>query len=73
MSTSNHTPEKQIRIIATALMTLNLASITGVGVGFPDYEVTANSVQRKSRIAQAEKLYADLILVCQPTFTIIQS
>lgn len=49
MSTSNHTPEKQIRIIATALMTLNLASITG----------------RKSRIAQAEKLYADLILACQ--------
>ncbi|KAF2199958.1 hypothetical protein GQ43DRAFT_96793 [Delitschia confertaspora ATCC 74209] len=49
MSTCNHTPEKQLRIIATALLTLNLASITG----------------RKSRIAQAEKLYTDLIGACQ--------
>ncbi|KAF2467457.1 uncharacterized protein BDR25DRAFT_291862 [Lindgomyces ingoldianus] len=44
-----HRPEKQLRIIATALLTLNLASITG----------------RKSRIAQSEKLYNDLISIAQ--------
>lgn len=29
-STHNHTPSKQMRIIATGLLALNLASITGV-------------------------------------------
>ncbi|KAL5389590.1 hypothetical protein PMIN03_010119 [Paraphaeosphaeria minitans] len=49
ISTSNHTPQKQMRILATGLLALNLASITG----------------RKSRIAQAEKLYSDLITAAQ--------
>ncbi|KAF2179704.1 hypothetical protein K469DRAFT_640833 [Zopfia rhizophila CBS 207.26] len=49
VSTSQHPPEKQLRIIATALLTLNLASITG----------------RKSRISQSEKLYNDLISAAQ--------
>ncbi|KAF1996675.1 hypothetical protein P154DRAFT_607773 [Amniculicola lignicola CBS 123094] len=49
VSSGTHCPNKQLRIIATALLTLNLASITG----------------RKSRIAQAEKLYSDLITLAQ--------
>ncbi|KAF2270526.1 hypothetical protein CC78DRAFT_557294 [Lojkania enalia] len=47
LTTNNFPPEKQLRIIATALLALNLASITG----------------RKSRIAQSEKLYNDLITI----------
>ncbi|USP76889.1 hypothetical protein yc1106_04163 [Curvularia clavata] len=42
---SDQPPHRQMRIIATSLLALNLASITG----------------RKSRIAQAEKLYTELI------------
>lgn len=49
ISTSGHRPERQMRIIATGLLTLNLAFITG----------------RKSRIGQSEKLYNDLISVSQ--------
>ncbi|KAF1949068.1 hypothetical protein CC80DRAFT_599194 [Byssothecium circinans] len=49
LSTSDHTPQKQLRILATGLLALNLASITG----------------RKSRIAQAEKLYSELISAAQ--------
>ncbi|KAF2109515.1 hypothetical protein BDV96DRAFT_585716 [Lophiotrema nucula] len=49
VSTRDYPPEKQLRIIATALLTLNLASITG----------------RKSRIAHSEKLYAELISTAQ--------
>ncbi|ORY05702.1 hypothetical protein BCR34DRAFT_490720 [Clohesyomyces aquaticus] len=49
ISTNNYRPEKELRIIATALLTLNLASTTG----------------RKSRIAQSEKLYNDLITIAQ--------
>jgi len=63
LSTSNHTAEKQIRIIATALLTLNLASITGVGPNVSATEELTKSAQRKSRIAQAEKLYTDLLAV----------
>jgi hypothetical protein len=47
MSTNSYPPQKQLRIIATSLLALNLASITG----------------RKSRIAHAEKLYNDLMTV----------
>ncbi|KAF1842790.1 uncharacterized protein K460DRAFT_314411 [Cucurbitaria berberidis CBS 394.84] len=47
LSSANHPPHRQMRIIATSLLALNLASITG----------------RKSRIAQAEKMYAELITV----------
>lgn len=47
LSSTNHPPHRQLRIIATALLALNLASITG----------------RKSRIAQAEKLYGELVTV----------
>lgn len=47
LSSTNHPPDRQMRIIATSLLALNLASITG----------------RKSRIAQAEKLYAELMTV----------
>ncbi|KAH8732622.1 hypothetical protein GQ44DRAFT_601596 [Phaeosphaeriaceae sp. PMI808] len=49
LSSSNHPPHRQMRIIATSLLALNLASITG----------------RKSRIAQAEKLYSELITHAQ--------
>ncbi|CAN9318855.1 unnamed protein product [Alternaria sp. RS040] len=45
LPTTDHPPHRQMRIIATSLLALNLASITG----------------RKSRIAQAEKMYAELI------------
>jgi len=69
LSTSNHTAEKQIRIIATALLTLNLASITGVGPNVSATEELTKSAQRKSRIAQAEKLYTDLLAV-SPTLQI---
>ncbi|KAJ4371985.1 hypothetical protein N0V83_003758 [Neocucurbitaria cava] len=47
LSSTNHPPHRQMRIIATSLLALNLASITG----------------RKSRIAQAEKMYSELIAV----------
>lgn len=47
LSSTNHSPHRQMRIIATSLLALNLASITG----------------RKSRIAQAETLYVELITV----------
>ncbi|KAF2874788.1 hypothetical protein BDV95DRAFT_603581 [Massariosphaeria phaeospora] len=49
LSTHNHSPQEQMRIIATTLLALNLASITG----------------RKSRITLAEKLYAELITAAQ--------
>ncbi|KAK3208393.1 hypothetical protein GRF29_77g592288 [Pseudopithomyces chartarum] len=49
LSTSNHSAQKQMRILATGLLALNLASVTG----------------RKSRISQAEKLYSDLITAAQ--------
>ncbi|KAL6703759.1 hypothetical protein ACN47E_009140 [Coniothyrium glycines] len=49
ISPTNHPPHRQMRIIATSLLALNLASITG----------------RKSRIAQAEKLYTELISVAE--------
>ncbi|KAF2009820.1 hypothetical protein BU24DRAFT_378952 [Aaosphaeria arxii CBS 175.79] len=49
LSSSQQRPEKQMRVIATGLLALNLAFITG----------------RKSRIAQAEKLYTDLISTAQ--------
>ncbi|EMD85184.1 hypothetical protein COCC4DRAFT_181238 [Bipolaris maydis ATCC 48331] len=45
LPTSDQPPHRQMRVIATSLLALNLASITG----------------RKSRIAQAEKLYSELI------------
>ncbi|KAL5113771.1 hypothetical protein ACEQ8H_008345 [Pleosporales sp. CAS-2024a] len=45
LPSSEQPPHRQMRIIATSLLALNLASITG----------------RKSRIAQAEKLYSELI------------
>lgn len=63
LSTSNHTPQKQMRILATALLALNLASITGVSRNVAKGETFAKREQRKSRIAQAEKLYSDLITV----------
>ncbi|KAH7124131.1 hypothetical protein B0J11DRAFT_331601 [Dendryphion nanum] len=49
LATSSEPPEKQMRIIATGLLALNLAFITG----------------RKSRITQAEKLYSELISTAQ--------
>ncbi|PSN62983.1 hypothetical protein BS50DRAFT_637541 [Corynespora cassiicola Philippines] len=49
LSTNSHSPQKQMRIFATSLLALNLASITG----------------RKSRISQAEKLHTELITVAQ--------
>ena len=63
LSTSNHTPQKQMRILATGLLALNLASITGVSRNMANGETIAKREQRKSRIAQAEKLYSDLITV----------
>lgn len=63
ISTSNHTPQKQMRILATGLLALNLASITGVSRNVAKGESIAKQEQRKSRIAQAEKLYSDLIAV----------
>ncbi|KAI2479125.1 C2H2 type zinc finger domain containing protein [Pyrenophora tritici-repentis] len=45
LQTTDHPPHRQMCIIATSLLALNLASITG----------------RKSRIAQAEKMYGELI------------
>ncbi|KAF1830641.1 hypothetical protein BDW02DRAFT_507131 [Decorospora gaudefroyi] len=45
LPSSDEPPHRQMRIIATSLLALNLASITG----------------RKSRIAQAEKMYTELI------------
>jgi hypothetical protein len=47
LSVTNYPPHRQMRIIATSLLALNLASITG----------------RKSRIAQAETLYVELVTV----------
>ncbi|KAH9874021.1 hypothetical protein IAQ61_004649 [Plenodomus lingam] len=49
LSATDHPPHRQMRIIATGLLALSLASITG----------------RKSRIAQADKLYAELMTVAQ--------
>lgn len=49
LASTNHPPHRQLRIIATGLLALNLASITG----------------RKSRIAQAERLYSELVSVSQ--------
>ncbi|KAF1937898.1 hypothetical protein EJ02DRAFT_411467 [Clathrospora elynae] len=49
ISSTYHAPHRQMRIIATSLLALNLASITG----------------RKSRIAQAEKLYTELLSFAQ--------
>lgn len=49
LSTTEHAPEKQLCIIATSLLALNLASITG----------------RKGRISQSQKLYRDLISLAQ--------
>ncbi|PVI02258.1 hypothetical protein DM02DRAFT_560108 [Periconia macrospinosa] len=49
LSKDNDAPEKQLRILATGLLALNLASMTG----------------RKSRIVLAEKLYSDLITTAQ--------
>jgi hypothetical protein len=63
LSTSNHTPQKQMCILATGLLALNLASITGVSRNVAKGESIAKREQRKSRIAQAEKLYSDLITV----------
>lgn len=63
LSTSNHSPQKQMRIIATGLLALNLASVTGVWDNSETDETATNTKQRKSRIAQAERLYNDLISV----------
>lgn len=63
LANSNHPPQRQMRIIATGLLALNLASITGVRLGMPRSRDVADPEQRKSRIAQAEKLYNDLISV----------
>ncbi|KAI8940541.1 hypothetical protein NX059_004219 [Plenodomus lindquistii] len=49
LSSTSDPPHRQMRVIATSLLALSLASITG----------------RKSRIAQAEKLYAELMTVAQ--------
>ncbi|KAJ4345470.1 uncharacterized protein N0V89_011601 [Didymosphaeria variabile] len=65
LSTSNHTAQSQMRILATGLLALNLASITGVSRNVAKGESIAKREQRKSRIAQAEKLYSDLITAAQ--------
>ncbi|KAF1911636.1 hypothetical protein BDU57DRAFT_552040 [Ampelomyces quisqualis] len=49
LSLGNEPPHRKLRIIATSLLALNLASITG----------------RKSRIAQAEKMYSELMTYAQ--------
>ncbi|KAL1603704.1 hypothetical protein SLS60_005293 [Paraconiothyrium brasiliense] len=67
LSTSNHTPQNQMRILATGLLALNLASITGVSRNVAKGESIAKREQRKSRITQAEKLYSDLITILPPS------
>jgi len=65
LATSNHTPSKQLCIIATNLLAVNLAFITGVSNPSSELKPEINDfAQRKSRIAQSEKLYGDLISVC---------
>ncbi|CAI6331476.1 unnamed protein product [Periconia digitata] len=49
LSKESEVPEKQLRVLATGLLALNLASMTG----------------RKNRITQSEKLYSDLIATAQ--------
>jgi hypothetical protein len=63
LSTRNHTPSKQMQIIATGLLALNLASITGVNSQSSKAQTITDTEQRKSRIAQSEKLYNELITV----------
>lgn len=63
LSKENDVPEKQLRILATGLLAVNLASMTGVRKGNSDRQNLTNDAQRKSRITQAEKLYSDLITV----------
>jgi len=63
LSTNGFDPPKQMRVLATGLLALNLASITGVSRNVAKGETLAKREQRKSRIAQAEKLYIELISV----------
>ena len=63
LSTNSHSPQKQMRIFATSLLALNLASITGVRRE-PRFKASPTDLkQRKSRISQAEKLHTELITV----------
>lgn len=63
LSSNDYPPQKQMRILATGLLALSLASITGVSRDVAKDETIAKREQRKSRITQAEKLYSDLITV----------
>jgi hypothetical protein len=63
LATRNHTPSTQMRIIATGLLALNLASITGVNSESSIAQTITDTEQRKSRIAQSEKLYNELMTV----------
>ena len=71
LSTRTHTPSKQMPIIATGLLALNLASITGVNIEGSKAQIITDTEQRKSRIAQSEKLYNELITVALPPDVII--
>jgi hypothetical protein len=71
LSTRNHTPSKQMQIIATGLLALNLASITGVNSESSQAQIITDTEQRKSRIAQSEKLYNELITVILPPNVIV--
>jgi hypothetical protein len=63
LPSSNQPPHRHMCVVATSLMALNLASITGVRHSI-QVIARANQRQRKSRIAQAEKLYTELVTVC---------
>lgn len=63
LSTRDYSPQQQMRVMATGVLALNLASITGVSSEATEVVVVANSEQRKSRISQAEKLYNELVSV----------
>jgi hypothetical protein len=71
LSTKEYSPHQQIRVMATGLVALNLASITGVSNQTRHAIVFADPVQRKSRISQAEKLYNELISVCHPVWLVL--
>lgn len=43
LSTSNHSAQKQMRILATGLLALNLASVTGVSSTILNSETFAKS------------------------------
>lgn len=62
LSTIEHPPEKQLCIIATGLLALNLTSISGVcHIVQRICSMQLIYTQRKSRISQSQKMYKDLI------------